>query len=191
MGGFGHEQPGEGRSNDWITPRWIIDAFDSLTEGQGSFFFLDPCASVTQPWPCARKAYTVEQDGLAQPWWGGSVWCNPPYGPHTQKWITRLAEYGDGVALIYARLDTRLWQQMVFPTAAAYLDIAGRVQFYLPTGELPVDRHGRPQTATAPSTLIAWGARCQAALAAVYQRGLIRGAFREQAQSNLGESNGL
>lgn len=190
MGGFGHEQPGGGRSNDWITPPGMIAAFDSMTEGQGSFFFLDPRASVTQPWPCARKTYTVEQDGLTQPWWGGSVWCNPPYGPHTKKWITRLAEYGDGVALIYARTDTRLWQQVVFPTAAAYLYIAGRVQFYLPNGELPRDQEGRPQTATAPSALIAWGERCYAALAAVCERGLIQGAFSGPAQSNLEARNG-
>ena len=64
IGGFSHEPHYEGETGHWITPRYIIDAF-----GVG-WFDLDPCASVTQPWSCARKAYTVEQNGLLRQWWG-------------------------------------------------------------------------------------------------------------------------
>lgn len=61
--GFGHEKPSEGETNDWITPKWVIDAFDSLCDGE-MFFDLDPCVSLTQPWLTARKGYTIEQNGL-------------------------------------------------------------------------------------------------------------------------------
>lgn len=56
--GFGHERAYEGETNDWITPRWILDAFGP------NYFDLDPCASATQPWPTARRMYTIDDDGL-------------------------------------------------------------------------------------------------------------------------------
>jgi hypothetical protein len=74
----GHHLPNEGKTNDWITPKRIIDVL--------GVFDLDPCVSLTQPWPTALKGYTVNDDGLKSPWFG-RVYCNPPYGPHTGKWL--------------------------------------------------------------------------------------------------------
>lgn len=53
---------GEHTTDDWITPKWIIDRFGP--------FDLDPCESDTQPWPCARRGYRVcrGEDGLMLPW---------------------------------------------------------------------------------------------------------------------------
>lgn len=170
--GFGHEKPNEGETNDWITPRWIIEAFDSICPG---FFFLDPCASVTQPWPCARKAYTVEQDGLKQPWWGGHVYCNPPYGPHTAKWVRQLVKYGDGIALIFARVETKLWQDDIFPTADGFLFPRSRIQFSRPDGTTPKSSSG------APSAFIAWGQECREALIELCDNGKLPGAFLDKA----------
>ena len=48
--GFGHEAPFEGATNDWITPKYIIDALGP--------FDLDPCASASQPWSCAVLSYS-------------------------------------------------------------------------------------------------------------------------------------
>jgi hypothetical protein len=171
--GFGHEAAFEGETNDWITPKWVIDAFDSLSDGQ--FFALDPCASVTQPWPTARKAYTVEDNGLVQPWDGGHVWCNPPYGPHTSKWVRRLAEYGDGIALIFARVETQLWQNHIFPTASGFLFPRRRIAFARPDGTTPNSSSG------APSAFIAWGVDCRAALIELCDSGGLPGAFLDMA----------
>ncbi len=167
--GFGHEKPNEGKSNDWITPRWLIDAI-----GYG-FFDLDPCASTSQPWSCARDAFTVEQDGLAHDWWG-NVWLNPPYGPHTKVWVARLAKHGKGIALIYARLETRLWQKNIFPTAIGYLFPAKRIQFYLPDGSKP------KSGSTAPSALIAWGKANADKLRCLVETGVIPGAYFDEAR---------
>ena len=164
--GFGHESPFEGATNDWITPRWIIDAF-----GPG-YFDLDPCASVNQPWSCARKAYTVEQDGLKHDWWG-NVWLNPPYGPHTYKWVQRLAKHGKGIALIFARVETRLWQDCIFPTAHGFLFPRKRIQFCKPDGTTPKSSSG------APSALIAWGDENRGKLIELCDNGIIAGAFMD------------
>jgi hypothetical protein len=138
--GFGHETPYEGGSNDWITPKYIIDALGP--------FDLDPCASSTQPWPCASKSIAPPRDGLAIEW-EGNVYCNPPYGPHTAKWVRRLAQHGEGIALIFARVETSLWQDWIFTTADGFLFPRRRISFYRPDGTLPKSSSG------APSALIA------------------------------------
>ena len=79
-------------SDDWYTPRWI---FDTL----GLTFDLDVAApSGGIPWIPARRYYTMEDDGLAQPW-EGLVWMNPPYSSATE-WVRRFLEHGDGIALL-------------------------------------------------------------------------------------------
>lgn len=175
--GFGHENPYEGQSNDWITPKWIIDAFDKYAQdnlGYGCYFDLDPCASVTQPWNCARKSFTIEQDGLKQAWWG-NVYCNPPYGPHTEKWVKKLADYGQGIALIFARVETKLWQDFIIPSASGYLFPRGRICFARPDGTTP------KQSSGAPSALIAWGSDNRDCLIEMVDSGMIPGAFFEMA----------
>src|SRR5688572_32070680 len=77
-------------SDDWLTPPWLLDRLGS--------FDLDPCASVSQPWPTARRHYTVVDDGLVREW-SGRVFMNPPYGRDLGRWMRRLAGHGDGVAL--------------------------------------------------------------------------------------------
>ena len=171
--GFGHEMPYEGKTSDWITPKWIIDAFDSLADSH--YFALDPCASIMQPWPCARESYTIKQDGLKQEWHGGKVWLNPPYGPYTSRWVRRLAEYGNGVALIFARVETKLWQDYIFPTASGFLFPRKRIAFSYPDGTTPKSSSG------APSALIAWGDECRGALIELCDSGSISGAFLDSA----------
>jgi len=151
--GFGHESPFEGDSNDWITPKWIIDAFDSLAPKGERFFDLDPCASLTQPWPTAARMFTERDNGLMQPW-EGRVYCNPPYGPHTGVWCEKLAKHGNGIALIFARVETRLWHDFIFPLAAAVLFPAGRMLIARPDGTV-----GKA-TSGAPSAIIAYGSQC-------------------------------
>lgn len=175
--GFGHEIPFEGQTNDWITPQWIIEAFDTYAQetlSRAKFFDLDPCASDTQPWKCAEKQYTLKDNGLIQPW-NGIVWCNPPYGPHTQKWVRRLSEYRNGIALIFARVETKLWQEHIFTTADGYLFPRRRIAFAHPDGKTPNSSSG------APSAFIAWGEQCRSALIELCDTGLIPGAYLDRA----------
>lgn len=165
-GGFSHDPHYEGLTDDWITPKYFIDALGP--------FDLDPCASLTQPWPCACQSLTVKDDGLACNW-QGNIWLNPPYGPHTSKWVKKLVGHGSGIALIFGRTDTKLWQDEIFPTADGFLFIQGRVKFYLPNGTLHPGGN-----AGAPSVLIAWGDTNREKLIYAIEAGTILGAFLDR-----------
>ena len=57
-GGVGsHETPGQGATNDWLTPQEVIDALGP--------FDLDPCASEVDPNRVAPRYYTWRENGLA------------------------------------------------------------------------------------------------------------------------------
>lgn len=130
----------EGRE-EWLTPPELIKALGN--------FDLDPCAPIKRPWPTAKNHYTIEDNGLIKPW-HGLVWCNPPYGPKTGHWLARCAEHDNCIALVFARTETRAFQDFVWPKASGLLFIYGRVSFYNITGQ-------RPGKAGAPSVLIAYG----------------------------------
>ena len=128
--------------DEWLTPKHIIDALGP--------FDLDPCAPVVRPWPTAAKHYTIQDDGLKQTW-SGFVWCNPPYGRQTGVWLKRMAEHNNGIALTFARTETRMFFDTVWREASALLFLKGRLSF--------VDTSGKAadNSAGAPSVLIAYG----------------------------------
>jgi hypothetical protein len=112
-------------------------------------FDLDPCASLDRPWDTAKNHYTVDDDGLIQPWFG-RVWCNPPYGPKMGPFLEKLAVHENGIALIFARTETRAFFDYVWDKADALLFLKGRLRFHKPDGSLG-------GTAGSPSVLIAYG----------------------------------
>lgn len=128
-------------THDWLTPPELL-----FTLGE---FQLDPCASEYQTWRTAYDQFTILDDGLNREW-HGRVWCNPPYGPHAAKWLKRCAAHGNAIALVFARTETSVFQDYVFPAADAMLFLRGRISFRLPGG-------GRAGPAGAPSVLIAFG----------------------------------
>lgn len=145
----GHEKPNQGATNDWLTPPEVIEALGP--------FDLDPCASVGQPWATAEQMYTPPDDGLALPWFG-FVWCNPPYGAEAWTWLNRLAEHGEGIALVFARTETKGFFNEVWRKADAILFLEGRLRFRKPvTGEITGNAGG-------PSCLVAYGAEAMVRL---------------------------
>jgi len=72
---------------------------------------LDPCSNADRTVP-AKQHYTLNDDGLTQPW-QGRVYMNPPYGEGIGRWVSRLcAEHERGtvseaIALVPARPDTQ------------------------------------------------------------------------------------
>ena len=177
--GFGHEKPYEGNTNDWITPKWIIDSFSKESDGE-HFFDLDPCASLTQPWACAKNSYTEKDNGLIQKW-NGTVWLNQPYGSNVGLWAEKLANHGDGVMLIFARVETSAWFDKIFPFANGFLFPRGRIVFHLPDGSLPRNKKGHIASAGAPSVLVAYGERSRIALINLCRSGMVDefGVFRQ------------
>lgn len=133
-------------SDTWITPRELIERIGP--------FDLDPCAAINQPWPCARQSFTEIENGLLQRW-QGFVFCNPPYGRKCEVWLDRMALHGDGVALVFARTDTKMFFKYVWNRAAAILFIRGRITFHFEDGTAP--RWGN--NSGGPSVLIAYGER--------------------------------
>lgn len=168
-GGFGHEKGFGGVTVEWYTPKWVFDWL-------GLRFDLDPCSPAGGlPWVPADRFYSLPADGLALPW-QGRIWCNPPYGPATKKWLRRMHKHRHGVALVFARTDTE-WYHQYAKTADAILFIEGRIKFVDETGEPPVNDKGHKNTAGTGSMLVAWGADCVEAL----RRNSRRGHFIAQA----------
>jgi hypothetical protein len=142
----GNELPGQGKTNDWLTPRWILDALGP--------FDLDPCAFAGDPTRCAPIGLTWRENGLTHAWGRAFVWCNPPYGPHVGKWLQRMEAHQNGIALVFARTDTKAINPYLF-LARATLFIEGRLVFETPDQRLAKGNAG------APSILLAFGAEAE------------------------------
>lgn len=134
-------QQSKNRTDEWYTPPEIIRALGE--------FDLDPCA------PChgfytAERCFDRFDDGLKQDWFG-RVWLNPPYShPLIDKFLKRMAEHGNGIVLLFDRMDSALWHDVIFPTADAMLVMRGRVRF--------INQDGKQGSAGGcGSVLVAWG----------------------------------
>ncbi len=96
----------EKASDEWYTPKEVLEALGK--------FDLDPCAPVSPLWPTATVMYDKHIDGLSQKW-EGRVWLNPPYSrPIIEQFVLRLAEHDNGIALLYNRCDSRMFQDIIF-----------------------------------------------------------------------------
>lgn len=129
LGMSGHQLPIQGHSQDWHTPPDLL--------GQLGPFDDDPC-----------RPGSI--DGLERPW-TGFVWLNPPYDRDLALWLHKLADHGNGIALIFARTETRTFYSCVWDRADAVLFLKGRLHFY---------QNGvrAKANAGAPSCLVAYGA---------------------------------
>lgn len=151
--------------DEWLTSPYIIEALGK--------FDLDPCSPINRPWDTATTHYNINDNGLNLCWQANSclicvydrtgycdgyrkqdvsrVWLNPPYGRETFKWVAKLAEHGNGIALIYARTDTKGFQEHVLNKADAIFFFKGRLNFYNVDGTQAKNNGG------APSCLVAYG----------------------------------
>lgn len=146
----GHHRPYRGITNEWLTPPEIVRALGP--------FDLDPCSPVKRPWDTAAAHINENDDGLTAPW-TGCVILNPPYGPDCHHWLRRLASHNDGIAIVFARTETEMFFESVWPKASAMLFIKGRLHFHR------VDGSRAKANAGGPSVLIAYGDVCAKRLA--------------------------
>ena len=126
----GHHRPYRGFTNEWETPPEITQMFGPFDD--------DPCTP-------------QEFNGLWRPW-HGFVFINPPYGPDVGKWLEKLCDHGNGIALTFARTETRWFKEQVWARANGILFLYGRLHFY---------RNGQraDSNSGAPSVLIAYGSK--------------------------------
>lgn len=123
-------------SHTWLTPLPLVRALGE--------FDLDPCAYPGHE--TAKRLICLPEDGLSADW-SGRVWLNPPYGKHAQDWLLKLQAHGNGVALIFARLETR-WIKPFLSNGFFVID--GRIAFIS-------NRSGFKGNAGAASILIPFG----------------------------------
>ena len=126
--------------DEWLTPPGLLDLLGP--------FDLDPCAPIIRPWPMAKTHYTKEDDGLKLPWFG-RIWLNPPYGRQTFLWLEKLAEHKSGIALIFARTETKGFHETIWQKALGVFFFRGRLCFHHVSGE-------KGGAANAPSCLVAY-----------------------------------
>jgi hypothetical protein len=139
--GIGGHHSHKAGKDEWLTPPAILTALGR--------FDLDPCAPAKRPWDTAGLHFTAQEDGLSLPWIG-RVWCNPPYGRETGKWLARCADHKNATALIFARTETADWVNQVWPRAHAVMFIFGRLYFHHVDGSRAAANSG------APSALISY-----------------------------------
>ncbi len=126
---------------EWLTPPELVKKL--------GVFDLDPCSPVNAPFYHAKNNYTIEDNGLLKKW-EGRVYCNPPYGRDLNLWLKKLKEHGNGIALIFARTETKFFFENIWDDADGLLFVKGRIRFYHVSGI----QGGTPG---APSVFVAYG----------------------------------
>lgn len=102
-------------SDRWATPRDVYAALDAEFR-----FDFDPCP------------LDGETDGtstLFADWRNRRVFCNPPYGPGIEKFLSRAHEAALAVFLLPARTDTRWFHELVIGKASEIRFLRGRLKF--------------------------------------------------------------
>lgn len=130
------------KNDEWLTPPEILRVLGT--------FDLDPCAPIVRPWETATVHYSADDNGIIMPW-HGRVWCNPPFGRDAVKWLRRMRDHGNGIALIPARTETAMFYETIWGSADGVLFVRGRPHFHYVTGLRAKFNSG------APIALVAYG----------------------------------
>ena len=113
-------------TDEWYTPIEIIEALGK--------FDLDPCAPIHPLWDTANVMYNKNDDGLKKEW-EGRVWLNPPYSkPLINQFVERLANHGNGIALLFNRCDNKMFHDIIFKKADGIKFLRQRIKFYRQDG---------------------------------------------------------
>lgn len=156
------------KNDEWLTPPEILAALGR--------FDLDPCAPEVRPWQTASRHYWA--DGLDLPWIG-RVWCNPPFGTQAIDWLRKMVKHGNGIALVPARTETRMFYECVWGVADAVCFLKGRPHFHYVTGERAKANSG------APICLVAYGAQNAQALEGAQLGWVVNSRVREQPEAGI------
>ena len=140
----GHQNPNRGDTDVWLTPPEMVEALGP--------FGLDPCCPSEMPWRTASVMVSLPTDGLSLDWsCYGLTFMNPPYGPETGRWLEKMAGHGNGIALVFARTETKMFHEWAWRRASSMLFLEGRIHFHRPDGTRA------PFNAGAPSVLVGYG----------------------------------
>jgi len=158
--GMGSHESAIMGKDEWLTDPKIVNALGT--------FDLDPCSPINRPWPTAKHHHHINTP-IWERKWVGRVWMNPPYGQETGHWLTKLKNWGNGIALIFARTETKMFFDSVWNDADAIFFFEGRLTF------LHVDGTKPKYTGGAPSCLVAYGKNNVRAIEEAQRSGTIKG----------------
>jgi site-specific DNA-methyltransferase (adenine-specific) len=122
------------QSQTWATPRALFEALEAEFG-----FTLDPCASAGNA--CAPLFYSVENDGLTQPWGTEIVFCNPPYN-NIAAWVRKAIEASGQGAVVVLLLPVRTgmrWFRELQAAGAEIRYVEGRIRFTGAKNSAPFD----------------------------------------------------
>jgi len=105
---------------EWMTPPELVKSLGD--------FDLDPCSPIDAPFYHAKTNFTTLDCGLTKEWFG-RVYLNPPYGRGMEMWLEKLKFHGNGIALIFARTETKCFFEHIWNDADAVLFVKGRIKF--------------------------------------------------------------
>lgn len=120
-------------SDEWYTPPELFAQMDVL-------FDLDPCSPICQPgrvhWVPSVMAYTKEDDGLSQEWYG-FVFMNPPFGGRHSHlpWLDKFIAHKNGVGVVRAYTSAG-WFHEYIPKMDAICFPKGKTKFVRPDGSI-------------------------------------------------------
>jgi hypothetical protein len=161
----------EAAMNTWFTPLPIVVHFDADT---------DPACDENMPHKTAKTMLTVKEDGLATPW-KGFVFMNPPYCRQNRKsiadWMRKLADHGNGVALINGDTSTNWFHELVFghPNVAGILFVKGRLKFANPKGKTLANMK--------PTVIVAYGPEAERRVLNGLAKGVFKGQYFQYGQA--------
>jgi hypothetical protein len=146
-------------SDEWYTPKYLFDAM-------GKVMFDMDVASPKDRTYCNVPAKEFITENSLDIEWNGFVWCNPPFGKRNSKslWLDKMAEHGNGIALVPDRTSTDWWQDGSIKSPV-HLQIRGKIRFIKPDGT----------TGDSPSvgtTLFAYGSKAISCLYEAHINGL-------------------
>lgn len=107
------------RGDEWYTPPWLIQEL-------GGKFGTDPCCPQRNHWT-AHQCWTLEDNGLDQPW-SGLVFCNPPYSSPL-PWVERLREHPEGGIMLVPVRQSWWFQQAALASCTAWALLETRIAF--------------------------------------------------------------
>jgi hypothetical protein len=135
--------PQPNKNDSWVTPQYIVDAI-GISDLDPCGYFHPTKGIIIQT---ARNYYFEQDDGLSKEWFG-NVFLNPPYSQN-KLWMEKMAKYNNGIVLIFARTETKFFQNYV-KNATGINFLKRRVKF--------LDSEGIIRgNGNAPSCLIAYG----------------------------------
>jgi len=128
-------------STEWWTPKKYIDAVHKVMGD----IDLDPasCKEANKT-VCAKKYYTIEDNGLRKKW-EGRIFLNPPYGNTAMEFIEKFFnDYGssfhEGIILVNSRATDAGWFQPMFEGVVCFSD--HRIDFESPDNKITSSTHG-------------------------------------------------